>query len=222
MMNNKDSDHFLADMSLWGLILSNLFSIIMAVAQGWNLGEVMWVFWAQSIVIGAVNFIRILSLREFSTENFTINDRPAAPTPETKRFTAFFFLFHFGFFHFVYAMFLWEQMPLMTENMPRMAFLVMCALGFAGAHGFSFAQNFEGDFRDKKPNIGTLMFYPYLRIIPMHFTILFGGAVIGDGGALLPLLVFMVLKTFADAGMHVIEHRLFRKAEKLQSKPTVF
>lgn len=62
------------------------------------------------------------------------------------------------------------------------------------------------DFRDKKPNLGTLVFYPYLRIIPMHLTILWGTQM--GGGA---MLFFMLIKTVADAGMHIVEHNLFRQ-----------
>ncbi len=208
---NTGIGEILADLSLWGLVASNLFSIVMAVVQGWDLGEVMWIFWAQSVVIGLVNFLRIISLKEFSTENFQINDRPVEPTEGTKFQTAIFFLIHYGFFHLIYMMFLWGQMPLLMENLPRLSFLLLCALGFAGAHGFSFVHNFNRDFRDSKPNIGALMFYPYLRIVPMHFTIIFGSMFTAAGAGNAALLLFMVLKTVADAGMHVSEHRLFRK-----------
>ena len=51
------------------------------------------------------------------------------------------------------------------------------------------------------------MFYPYARIIPMHLTIIFGSSF----GGTLPL--FLVLKTFADAIMHVVEHNVLRKGE---------
>jgi hypothetical protein len=55
-----------------------------------------------------------------------------------------------------------------------------------------------------RPNIGTLMFMPYLRILPMHLSIILG-AVLGGSTA---VLFFLALKTAADAGMHVIEHAL--------------
>jgi hypothetical protein len=203
----------LGDLSLWGVVASNVFSIFIALIQGWNLGEVMWIFWAQSVIIGLINFVRILNLKEFSTENFQMNDRSVAPTEETKRQTAFFFLFHYGFFHFIYSIFLWQEMPLSSANLPHLLFLLVCALGFAGAHGFSFVHNLNRDFKDKKPNIGSLMFYPYMRIVPMHLTIIFGSALTMSGAGRLALLLFMVLKTFADAGMHVAEHRLFQKPD---------
>lgn len=210
----KNGGTALGDPSFWGLILSNLFSIVMALLQGWDLHELMWVYWAQSVVIGLINFYRILSLKEFSTENFYINDRPVSPTPETRRNTAFFFLFHYGFFHLGYLAFIWQEMPLSDADLPRIVFLVLCAMGFMTAHGFSFVHNLGRDFKDRKPNIGTIMFYPYMRIVPMHLTIIIGGAAVESGPGTQALLLFMVLKTLADAGMHVVEHRLFQKQEK--------
>ncbi len=213
----KSSAGIFEDLSLWGLILSNLFSILMALVQGWDLYEVMWIFWAQSVVIGAINFYRILSLKEFSTENFKMNDRSVPETPAAKKQVAFFFLLHYGFFHFGYLMFIWQEMPLSEANVPKLFFLLLCATGFMSAHGISLMHNIGRDFKQRKPNIGTLMFYPYLRIVPMHFTIIFGSAMIGEGSGNMALLLFMVLKTAADAIMHVIEHKLFQKADKSQN-----
>ncbi|MCB9978920.1 MAG: hypothetical protein H6862_04885 [Rhodospirillales bacterium] len=202
------------DVSLWGVIFGNLFSIGMAVFQRWDLAEIMWIFWAQSVGIGLMNFVRILSLKEFSTEGFKINDHPVEPTTETKIQTAFFFLVHYGLFHAVYAVFLWEKMDLSMMGGQDILLLALCALGFLGVHGFSLAHNFSRDFRQKRPNIGTLMFYPYLRILPMHLTIVFGGVFVSgedSGAAQFSLILFMSLKTLADAGMHMVEHHIFRK-----------
>ncbi|NCC21603.1 MAG: hypothetical protein EOM26_03975 [Alphaproteobacteria bacterium] len=204
-----------ADPSLWGLVAGNFFSIVMALLQGWELSEIMWIYWVQSVVIGMTNFARILSLREFSTDNFTINDRAVEPTQATKIQTAFFFLIHYGIFHAVYAGFLWDGVPLPGIDGAEAFVFALCAAAFAGAHGFSFVANFRADFRDRKPNIGSLMFYPYFRIVPMHLTIILGGFFATmDGADGLVLISFMVLKTIADGGMHIAEHRLFRKEKR--------
>lgn len=52
------------------------------------------------------------------------------------------------------------------------------------------------------------MFLPYARILPMHLAFVGGAA---SGGAL-ALLFFSVLKTGADALMHVVEHRWLQSA----------
>jgi cellulose synthase/poly-beta-1,6-N-acetylglucosamine synthase-like glycosyltransferase len=169
----------------------------------------MWIYWFQSITIGFFNFIRILQLKEFSTEGFKINDKPAQPTQSTKIFTAFFFLFHYGLFHFGYMTFILTGIFTKAYgNLPTFADLIyifLISLLFFINHLFSYVYNKPKD--TKKQNIGALMFYPYARIIPMHLTIIFGSAV-ADA-----LSFFLVLKTFADAIMHIVEHNVLRKGE---------
>lgn len=199
----------LSDPSLWGIVLSNLVAIALAYVQNWPLAEIMWVYWGQSVIIGVMNVIRMLRLKEFSTEGLKMNDRPVPETMGAKRQVATFFAFHYGFFHLVYAGFLWGEMPLNTAGFEKMIFMLLCLSMFVGSHSFSLLHNAQADFRHKKPNLGTLMFYPYLRIIPMHLAIIFGSQIEALG-----LLIFMGLKTFADAGTHMVEHHLFQKMDK--------
>lgn len=198
----------LSDPSLWAVVVGNIVSMVMAVFQGWQLGELMWVYWGQSVIIGVMNAIRMFRLKEFSTEGMTMNDRPVPETSSGKVSVVAFFTVHYGLFHIVYAMFLWHQLPL--ESVPmNVSLLMLFGVGaFACSHGFSLLHNSGQDFRHKKPNLGTMMFYPYLRILPMHLTIIFGGMFAGLG-----LSIFMVLKLFSDAGMHIVEHKLFQKQE---------
>src|SRR5262245_18553123 len=58
----------LLDISLWTLVLGNLFSIYVALVQRWPLGEILWIYWAQSVIIGISNYIRMMSLKDFTTE----------------------------------------------------------------------------------------------------------------------------------------------------------
>lgn len=213
-MNQDDllKDVKWSDPSLWAVMAGNFISIVMAVVQGWDLNEVLWIYWFQSVLIGLINFFRILTLRDFSTEGLKSNGRPVPETPQAKRGAAFFFLFHYGFFHLVYAIFLSQEMPLGSFDRDTVFFILLCVAGFAGAHGFSFAHNNQRDFRDEKPNLGHILFYPYIRILPMHMTIIFGAVVTAfTHGAAVMLVIFMVMKTAADAGMHVMEHRMFRE-----------
>jgi hypothetical protein len=203
----------LKDPALWGVIGGNFFSIILAIWQDWNMAEIMWIYWFQSAIIGVINFIRIRTLKEFCTEGFRMNDKPVPETYKARNQTAYFFLLHYGIFHFAYFIFLWQEMALTAVDITTLLFLLLCVSGFLGAHSYSFAHNLGRDFKQKKPNIGTLMFYPYLRIIPMHLTILAGGALSGEEHNL-TLLIFMGLKLCADAGMHMVEHHLFQKTDK--------
>lgn len=198
------------DLSLWGVLAGNALTMGLALAQKWPLTEIMWVYWWQSVIIGATNFVRMWNLKEFSTEGFTSNGRRVAETPAGARSTALFFAAHYGFFHFGYMVFLFVMPSVLDEGARHSTALdavliAVATLGFAASHVFSLRYNASRDFREKRPNLGALMFYPYLRIIPMHMTIIVGGAI---GG--IAIWLFMLLKTAADAGMHIVEHRIFQ------------
>ncbi len=207
--NNQKPKNIFDDMSLWSLVFSNIVTIFFAVTESWNLLAIVWVYWFQSMIIGLFNFIRILQLKEFSTEGFKINGEPTEPTQGTKIFTSFFFLFHYGCFHLGYLVFLMSGN--LTKNYTsslsnvEFKYVYLSALLFFINHFYSYIYNRTKD--TKKQNIGSLMFYPYLRIIPIHFTMVFGATYINS----LPLFLF--LKTAADATMHIVEHNILRGGE---------
>lgn len=194
------------DPSLGMILLSNIVSIVLAISQHWSIGQLLWVYWGQSVVIGIINVHRMLNLKEFSTKNLKSNGHPVPETQAAKRKIAAFFAFHYGFFHFIYAVFLLGLFPLTDLSTADLIWIALLIFGFFSSHSFSYHYNLNNDFKQQKPNLGTLMFYPYLRIIPMHLIIIFG--TIMDSTT--SLIIFMIMKIFADGGMHMVEHHLFR------------
>jgi hypothetical protein len=197
-----------ADNSVWSLLAANLFAIVVTLATHMTLRELLLVYWVQNVVIGASFFIRILSLENFSTEGFTINERPVEETPASKRKVALFFAVHFGLFHFVYLMFLAAGG---TRDGAAPDFGLdfwVCVLAFVVNHVYSLRENVRNDRRGR-PNLGTLMFLPYARVVPMHLAIILGGAPFMAGTT---LLLFMALKVGADVTMHTVEHHTLQKA----------
>ena len=189
---------FKLDLSAYMLIVSNIITIFFAIKENWSLLTIMLIYWFQSVTIGLFNFIRILRLKNFSTENFYINKRPVKPTERTKKFTALFFAIHYGFFHFGYLVFLLQKLNIKaTVLFP----IIISSIVFFVNHLFSFLAHREE--LNKKQNIGKVMFFPYARIIPMHLTIVFGVFLIKNPIA---LVFFLLLKTFADLVMHQLEH----------------
>ena len=58
---------------------------------------------------------------------------------------------------------------------------------------------------DQRPNLG-ITFFLYVRILPMFVPLLFLGTRFSEK---LPLAVFLLAKTFVDAGMHAFEYNRF-------------
>ena len=202
------------------LVISNILFLVFAIQLGVPLFQILIVYWIQSVIIGFFNFLKILTLKNFSTKGFMINGKSVEPTEGTKVFTALFFAFHYGFFHFIYLIFLITFLSMGTLSALHLVapsttqiqnastiingFIVMLvgAAIFFVNHLISFL--FYLKKPKKKQNIGTIMFTPYARVVPMHLMIMFGFFL---GAASIPAIAFFVfLKTIADLVMHTIEH----------------
>ena len=211
------------DLSVIILIISNLITIYFTIREGWTLYIVLLIFWFQSVIIGIFTFIRILTIKKFNTNGLKVDGREVRYPNKTKFIIAFFFLFHYGFFHLIYGIFL-LSMPLVsgilskfggiTQDQPyvnsfydSLIFFGLSVLIFFINHLISFLFNYKEDIKNEK-NIGALMFLPYARIVPMHLFIIIGVFLINTK---IGIIIFLLLKTIADIIMHQTEHRLLRK-----------
>ena len=201
-MVNLTSDYegfgqrFLSDHSTLFLILSNFIMILFAIYENWNLLTILFIYWCQSVIIGVFTFLKILDSKSPATTN--------------KIGTAFFFLFHYGFFHYGYFTFLIANPFFITSSSASFfdfAVLIVIIVFFAN-HLYSFLYNGKKD-ANKEQNINKIMMFPYIRIIPMHLTIIFGSYFVMMGAPHLTLLLFLLLKTVVDVTMHVVEHGEF-------------
>jgi hypothetical protein len=190
----------ISDNSTRLLILTNVLTLILAIWQGMRLGDVIWAFWLQSVTIGAYSAIRIFTLKNFSTQNLESNGKPVPETAAGKNSTGIFFIFHYGFFHLIYAIFL-------SSFYGPISFGILgLSIPLIFNHTYSYFHN-KKELERKKQNLGTLMFWPYFRILPMHFFIIFGSILPGIIG----LIFFTLLKTGADMLMHVVEHGMRKR-----------
>lgn len=221
--------HLQSDRAVRGILIANAVTLAIALWQDWSVLQLMWPFWAQSTVIGWYARQRILKLDKFSTDGMEINDRPVDPTPETQRTTANFFALHYGGFHLIYLFFLLaltfttdaagkikvtnestgEQSLVYIGHIGPLDFVIIAALvlGFVRAHRASHREHVESDLAHTR-KLGTLMMMPYLRILPMHLTLILAVAL--GGGA---LWLFMLMKIATDIGSHKLEHSLLQGGE---------
>jgi hypothetical protein len=198
-----------SDRSLTVLVLSNLLTIVLAVVQQWDVYVLMWIYWAQSVIIGYFNVHRILGLERFTTSGFMINNKPVKRNAEGKRQTALLFAMHYGIFHLGYMFYLISVSGL-HGGFPLFGMLV-CIFAFYLNHRFSYHYNRERE-REVIHNIGNLMAFPYVRIIPMHLMIVIGSRFLDNNS--IALVFFLLLKSLADIAMHVIEHAMARGAAR--------
>ena len=193
---------------LFGVVAANALALGIAAWQHWPLVTLLWPYWVQSVIIGWYSRERILALRQFSLAGTSGFDQGSDEA--TRRHTARFFAMHYGAFHLVYALFLAMAT---SGRIGRVAayhlgvldvlFMGVLAVSFVLTHRASYRRIMAAD-QQGRPNIGGVMFLPYLRIIPMHLTIILGLGWGYNGGVFL----FGTLKTAADALMHWIEYRI--------------
>lgn len=189
------------------LILANAGTLVLALVFGWDIGWLMWPYWIQSVIVGYYARRRMLALRAFSTEGFTSNGRRVPEDESGKRSTARFFVLHYGIFHLAYLGFLLVQHAV-TAPLEIIA-LLGCGLSFVLSQRETFAAQHAADLQGR-PNLGSLMFLPYLRVLPMHLGIILAGSL---GGGAVMLMVFALLKTLSDLGLDYADRRMAAKVK---------
>ena len=180
------------------LIIANLVPIAGMIFLGWNLSDVMVLYWAESAVIGFFNLCKIAVIGHWMA-------LLAGP----------FFLGHFGgfmsiHFLFIYTLFvrglqggngsdgeLADVAQLFVNLWPALAALFV-------SHAFSFLKNFLGRHEYRGRTLLNQMKEPYSRIIFMHLVLIFGGGLTIILGELTPVLLIVIgLKIFFDVKAHL-------------------
>ena len=182
------------------LILANLVPAVGVAVFGWDLGEIMILYWAESAVIGLFNLFKMVFIGRWAA-----------------LLLGPFFLGHYGCFMvghllFIYAFFIQGinaggGIPV-TEVVGDFMAVWPALLALLISHGASYRLNFIGRREFANRRIQQQMREPYARIVVMHVTIILGGFVAMALGTPLPaLLLLIALKTAADARGHIREHR---------------
>ena len=183
----------LKDPAFWALVAFNTILIVEYRDDPKYYTTIVWLFWAQSVIIGFFNFFDMLTLKKVDVTNFNINDRPADPK-EAKGCLSFFFLIHYGGFHLGYLIFLFIDFKFSNIDFSVMK---MALLGLLFSSVIQFVQN-KTVYRNIPRSISKMFFMPYLRIVPMHLTILLPKFLDWQPG-----LTFLILKMVFDIIGHL-------------------
>jgi hypothetical protein len=207
------------NLTVLALIAANLIPLGGVLFYGWTVFEVMIIFWAENVIIGVLNILRMATLLVLRRDYGGLVLGP-------------FFTIHYGMFTlvhgiFVISMFGAEYMHSDGEIETFLAVLTIPALflpfaALAASHFFSYALNFlyRGEFRTVTS--GDLMMKPYARVVVLHVVIIVGGAVaMSLGEPLYALVMLVLLKIVIDVAAHIREHRKLEPASIKPSTSTV-
>lgn len=178
------------------LICANLVPLVGVLLLGWNLGDMMVLFWCQNAVIGFYSILKLAVVGKL------------AAVFEIPLFISHFGAFMAAHFLFVYYMFIagpstthepFYREALMELFIPLWPAILMMFI----SHGLSFSFNFIGQKEYARLKVSALMSQPYKRLLILHLTIVFGGWLVMLLKSPLPALVFLLLlKTYIDLRAH--------------------
>ncbi len=187
-----------SNFSFWALIVGNAFCFVYYKQYNADFNTIIWIYWYQSVFIGLVAAVELY----LPAKNLEKYLEKSGVNPKGKNgCLSIFFIFHYGTFHLVYAVFL-----LVDYGHAVNQEILLLALGtFAIETLWSFKQR-RGANIDGNANTGATMFLPYLRVFPMHLTILLPSLL-----GLKTSSVFIVIKAIADVIGWLVYHAIYHK-----------
>jgi hypothetical protein len=181
------------------LIIANLFPIFGVLYLGWSLPNILYLYWAESAIIGFFNILKMATAQ-------------GGEPPKNKLFFTCFFMIHYGLFmvvHFVFlTIILLKAFEAQGLNIGLLSSIRWGLILLFLSYSSSFLANYIGKGEYKSASEKVLLLQPYGRIVVMHLTILLGTAIIWLSGPSIVLLVLLVLfKMIADLVSQLVARR---------------
>jgi hypothetical protein len=189
----------MANVNIVILILANLFPIFGVLYLGWSLPNILYLYWAESAIIGFFNILKMATAQ-------------GGEPPKNKLFFTCFFMIHYGLFmvvHFVFlTIILLKAFEAQGLNIGLLSSIRWGLILLFLSYSSSFLANYIGKGEYKSASEKVLLLQPYGRIVVMHLTILLGTAIIWLSGPSIVLLVLLVLfKMIADLVSQLVARR---------------
>ncbi|MGA2854678.1 MAG: DUF6498-containing protein, partial [Verrucomicrobiota bacterium] len=161
--------------SVIALVLANLVPVIGVFYFHWDVFPLMFLFWSENVIIGAINILKMLC----ATQEPPIK-------AYGKLFIIPFFCFHYSLFcyghGFIIARFFGGVTgfpgPGIFLQIMRNNHLEWVMIGFVVSRGISFVTNFLLGREYQRTSASDLFDQPYARVIVLHVALIFGGAVL--------------------------------------------
>ncbi|MFC1722259.1 DUF6498-containing protein [Patescibacteria group bacterium] len=191
--------------SLISLILVNLYPIVGVIFFGWNLSSILFLYWFENLVLGFYNVLKMLMAQKPNVRGVQISGIGGKRNDFSKKAMVLFFVVHYGMFTFVHGIFL---LAMVANNFVFQLGLLTPIILLFVSHGVSYFTNFIGKREYERVSSEDLMISPYLRIMVMHLTVIFGSwFIIRINGQMIgPLVVLTIIKTIVDLLSHAYEH----------------
>ena len=185
--------------SIFSLVIFNFVPIFGIIYLNWNVGEVIILYWLETIIIGVLNVFK-MSLAQGESKL----------THLSRIWSILFFILHYGFFNYGHGIFIFIITKSYFKN-NLIDILIYGGIGLLISHLISFLYNYllQGEY--KKATVYKLMIQPYQRIGITHLTIIFGFFLTNlfKSNLVLPL-VLVIIKIIFDLYQHIQERLKFQ------------
>lgn len=157
------------------LLAANIIVYYFAVRYQWSIGDLIWTYFFQSLLIGFFYFLRILGLKSSPSKKIS-------GSFTEKYYVAFVFILFFTLFFFGYYF-------LIKKYEFDFYLIFLGSLVFLISHLLSFIFYSKNNTNNEE-TLGILFLKPYLRILPMQMVVL------TSNNLVLPF--FLITKIIAD------------------------
>jgi hypothetical protein len=197
--------------SLAALCVANAVPIVGVTFLGWRIGDVMIIYWFESVIIGVFNIQRM-----------RLAQQPRANPQSADGIGDFIFMYGnylvaHGFF--VFGLFVFSEPDGSGQTVDVLlgvgsgfnVAIVWAVLGLIVSHAVSHRINYIGRKEYQHLSIDDLIYQPFPRVVAMHATLFLGGLlVVYTESASAFLGTFVVIKIIFDVFAHLREHAKFR------------
>ena len=207
----------------WLILAVDLFPIVAVLTLGWGATPLVFLYWLENLIIGAVTLARMTAT--------SLKDGPAGLV--IMAFLGPFFFVHYGMFCFVHGVFVSvfanlsggiqdgfgfpTPFSLIDQALGSGANMTVFVIAIIALQAFLFVQDFLWRGQYKRSEVQTEMMAPYGRIIVLHIGLFAGAfAMIALGEPMLGVLALILLR--ALWGIVMSMHRRVRLDAALQSK----
>jgi hypothetical protein len=189
ILSVKGKRHFWAEPEFWFILVYNLVILALYLADKVDPYFVIWAYYLQSLMIGA----------QYVFGTFVFNAKKGKKVFSLKENgMTFFFILHYGLFHFVYFVFL-ALMSADSEDLLSLMKYIRITFGYLLINlGFYLMRMYSRKLEDIRAPNG---FLPYARIAPIHLFIIVG---FQSDLLLSGFLIFMLLKIIFDLLVYLI------------------
>lgn len=207
------------------IVAANLLPLAGVLFWGWKAGDVVWLYWFENLVVGAMNVLR-MALAQPPAETRQADGKvvkvPPVVAQVLKLALIAFFVVHYSGFCFVHGVFVSLLFPIAQDTagdgLRLLASLrtllaeplgAFAALAIVAGHAVAFVRD-EIVRRPAAPRpVEWLMLMPYPRVVAIHVFLMGGGLLIQlMNSPLAALALFVAVKIVLDATLYGLQQWL--------------